>query len=443
MGKSEASMKAVRVLCCRPAASRQVASCLRIQKRYASRKKPTAEELPPEPIDRLYSTKMEVHSYNPGDYEPMKTYRVTDRHGKVLEDADEPNFTEEQLVGMYKHMVTLNIMDGVLYDVQRQGRISFYMTSYGEEATHIGSAAALKPIDTVYGQYREPGVLLWRGFGLDNAMNQCYSNHLDLGKGRQMPVHYGSKELNFQTISSPLATQIPQAAGFAYARRYLAKQEDEVTVCYFGEGAASEGDFHAALNFASTLNAPVLFFCRNNGFAISTPAKEQFRGDGIASRARGYGMDAIRFDGNDIFAVFNATKRAREISVTEGRPVLLEAMTYRVGHHSTSDDSSRYREVEEVQYWQKYDNPILRVNRYMQERGWWSDEQDAELVKLKRKEVIAAMRKAESQKKPPIKDMFEDVYDVVPPHLLEQQQEINAHVQARAKHYPLDDFYQG
>ena len=172
------------------------------------------------------------------------------------------------VVKMYTDMVTLETMDNVLYDAQRQGRISFYMTNYGEEATHVGSAAALDASDMVFGQYREAGVLMWRGFTLDDFMNQCYSNELDPAKGRQMPIHYGSKELNFQTISSPLATQMPQASGAAYA--YKMNGEDRCVICYFGEGAASEGDAHAAFNFAATLNCPVIFFCRNNGYAIST-----------------------------------------------------------------------------------------------------------------------------------------------------------------------------
>lgn len=180
---------------------------------------------------------------------------------------------------MYKAAITLNTMDGILYDAQRQGRISFYMTNYGEEASHIGSAAALNPDDMVFGQYREAGVLLYRGFTLENFMNQCYGNYLDNGKGRQMPIHYGSAELSFQTISSPLGTQIPQAVGAAYALKM--SKRPLVSVCYFGEGAASEGDFHAAMNMAATTESPVIFICRNNGYAISTPTNEQYRGDGI------------------------------------------------------------------------------------------------------------------------------------------------------------------
>jgi 2-oxoisovalerate dehydrogenase E1 component subunit alpha len=169
------------------------------------------------------------------------------------------------------------------------------------------------------------------------------------GKGRQMPVHYGKASLNVHTISSPLSTQIPQAAGAAYAKRLAG--DPGLAVAYFGEGAASEGDFHAALNFASVLDCPTLFFIRNNGYAISTPVDSQYRGDGIAGRGAGYGVDSVRVDGNDVFAVYEATRRAREYILANNRPVLIEAMSYRASHHSTSDDSSRYREKEEIEYW--------------------------------------------------------------------------------------------
>lgn len=186
---------------------------------------------------------------------------------------------QEMTTKVYKGMTLLNFMDRVLYESQRQGRISFYMTNYGEEGTHFGSAAALANNDLVFGQYREAGVLMWRGFPLEKFMAQCYGNCLDLHKGRSMPVHYGSREHHFVSISSPLATQMPQAVGAAYALKR--ENKNRVVICYFGEGAASEGDSHAALNFAATLQAPIIFFCRNNGYAISTPTHEQYRGDGI------------------------------------------------------------------------------------------------------------------------------------------------------------------
>ncbi|KAJ1664358.1 hypothetical protein IW140_004135 [Coemansia sp. RSA 1813] len=369
--------------------------------------------------------------------ESIQTYQVMDTDGSVLDPAHEPHVSKEEAKTMYKNMLILNAMDQILYEAQRQGRISFYMTSFGEEAL-IGSAAALNPKDLVFGQYREAGVLLQRGFTLEQFMNQCFSNEKDLGKGRQMPIHYGTKELSFQTISSPLATQIPQAAGAAYGMRRDGNKL--CTICYFGEGAASEGDFHAGLNMAATLGCPVIFYCRNNGYAISTPSIEQYRGDGIASRGIGYGIDTIRVDGNDIWAIYAATKAARRIAVEQNKPVLIEAMTYRVSHHSTSDDSSAYRSKKEVEDWSKRDNPIVRMRAWMQNKGWWVKGEDAEITKSAKAKVLEAFAAAERLKKPAIRHLFEDVYAEIPPELQREKAEIEALIKKYPDYYQVNDF---
>lgn len=200
-------------------------------------------------------------------------------------------------------------------------------------------------------------------------------------------------------------------------------------------------DIHASLNPPSLLlptlppspsQAPVIFFCRNNGYAISTPVKDQFRGDGIVSRASGYGMHAIRVDGNDLLAVFNACQAAREVCVREGRPVLVEAMTYRVGHHSTSDDSTRYRSLVEIKKWHEHDCPLKRLRRWMEGKGWWSQEEEQQLRDEERVAVLQALERAEVKKKPGRKELFADVYKEKPRHLVEQEEELEAHV----KKYP-------
>ncbi|CAG8524097.1 2662_t:CDS:2 [Ambispora gerdemannii] len=369
--------------------------------------------------------------------DPIPTYRVMDREGKILDPSQEPQVSEEFSLKIYQNMLTLNIMDLILYEAQRQGRISFYMTNYGEEAC-IGSAAALDNNDVIFGQYREAGVLLYRGFGLDEFMNQCYSNEQDNGKGRQMPVHYGSKELNFQTISSPLATQIPQAAGAAYALKRSSQKN--CVMCYFGEGAASEGDFHAALNIAATMTCPVIFFCRNNGFAISTPALEQYKGDGIASRGIGYGIDTIRVDGNDVWAVFNATRTARQLAADENRPVLIEAMTYRIGHHSTSDNSLAYRSKTEVEYWKRLDNPIIRFRKWLENKNWWNEEEENKFRTEIRKEILKSFSRAEKLQKPSLTELFNDVYDRPTPNLIAQKQELKRLIEEYPENYKLNKF---
>ena len=232
----------------------------------------------------------------------IPTFKLLKQDGTLYQGASAPDFSEDFAVKVYQDLVFTRVLDERMINAQRQGRIPFYLASLGEEAASVGSAAALSEHDMIFAQYREQGALRLRGFTAQQFMDQCFSNELDLGKGRQMPIHYGSKALNYMTISSPLATQIPQAAGYAYGQK-LAGQ-DAVTICYFGEGAASEGDFHAGVNMAAVLNCPTLFLCRNNGYAISTPADEQLIGDDVASRGIGYGIKTSRVDGNDLLAMY-------------------------------------------------------------------------------------------------------------------------------------------
>lgn len=368
----------------------------------------------------------------------MPTYRVLNQDGAVVDkDAKAPDITDEEAIRLYKDMVTVSVMDVIMFDAQRQGRVSFYMVSAGEEGIAVGSASALSPNDPIFAQYRETGIFQYRGFTMDDFMAQLFATKNDPGKGRNMPVHYGSSKYRIHTISSPLATQIPQSSGAAYAVKMQNAQnptdEQRVVACYFGEGAASEGDFHAGLNIAATRACPILFICRNNGYAISTPTLEQYRGDGIASRGVGYGIDTIRVDGNDILAVREATRRARELALSDGgKPVLIEAMSYRVSHHSTSDDSFAYRAKVEVEDWKRRDNPITRLRKWMEGKGIWNEEKEKELRSDARKSVLEAYRKAEKEKRPPLSAMMEDVYE----ELTEEQREQAAKLSDMIERYP-------
>ncbi|KIM28966.1 hypothetical protein M408DRAFT_68602 [Serendipita vermifera MAFF 305830] len=379
------------------------------------------------------------HGYLPNSPSPITTnleffdavsdktipaYRVLDGNGEVLDGATVPEIDEALARKIYETMCMLPTLDNVLYNVQRQGKISFY---HGEEAAIIGSAAGLENTDEVLGQYREMGVLLWRGFPLQSVMGQCLGNEEDSGtKGRQMPVHFGSPAHHFHTISSPLATQIPQAAGVGYAlKRDPARRGKNCAVVYFGDGAASEGDFHAGMLLGSVLESPTIFFCRNNGFAISTPAAEQYAGDGIASRGAGYGVKTIRVDGNDALAVLAVMREARKYALAESKPVLIEATTYRVGHHSTSDDSFAYRPRSEVENWKKTDNPIWRMRRFLEGRKWWDEAAEQEMKERMKKAVMSEFRRAEGLKRHPLGELFTDVYaGEVPWNLKEQREEL-------------------
>lgn len=385
----------------------------------------------------------EMKFQNPAEQTAMPTYRVMDSDGHVVDHTRDPqSASDEEIIQWYKNMLTVSIMDIIMFDAQRQGRTSFYMVSAGEEGIAVGSASALQPEDVVYAQYRETGVFVQRGFTMKEFMSQLFANKDDNGKGRNMPVHYGSSKLNIRTIASTLATQIPHAAGAAYGLKMQHLQNPNIppriVACYFGEGAASEGDFHAALNIAATRSCPVVFVCRNNGFAISTSSIEQYKGDGIASRGMGYGIDTIRVDGNDIFAVRAVMLEARRMAL-EGncRPVLVEAMSYRVSHHSTSDDSFAYRAKRDVEEWKRRDNPITRLRKWMERKGVWNDDLEREARAQIRKDILQEFSAAEKLKKPPLRAMFEDVYADIIPEQRTQMDELKRILQTYPKEYDV------
>jgi 2-oxoisovalerate dehydrogenase E1 component alpha subunit len=347
------------------------------------------------------------------------------------------------------------------------------MVSSGEEGIAVGSASALNPKDVAFAQYRELGMFIQRGFTFSDCMSQLFANVKDPGKGRNMPVHYGSSALNIvcdsltpcrpllpltiypqHTISSTLATQLPHAAGAAYALKMQRLTNPNIppriVAAYFGEGAASEGDFHAALNFSATRSCPIVFICRNNGYAISTPTLEQYRGDGIASRGAGYGILTIRVDGNDVLAVREVMRRARELSLGSGsgsegntQPILIEAMSYRVSHHSTSDDSFAYRARVEVEDWKRRDNPITRFRKYLESQGLWDEEKEKEARLEIRKEILKAFAQAEREKKPPLRSLFEDVYEEMTPDLKAQMTQLREMLEKYPDEYDISEFEGG
>lgn len=413
---------------------RSLHTCSLLQKN-----KHTSTEGPryPGAINAKFTSEFFFQNATRRDGEPHAIYHIMDNDGNIVNEKGfeqvQQLLSNDTVLEMYKTMIKLETMDDILYNAQRQGRVSFYMTNFGEEAIQVGSAAALTETDEIFAQYRETGVLMYRGFTLEEFMNQCFSTSKDYGKGRQMPVHYGSKKLRVQTISSPLGTQIPQAAGAGYVLK-LANRKD-VCACYFGEGAASEGDFHAALNFASTLKSQTLFICRNNGYAISTPSSDQYKGDGIVARGFSYGMHSIRVDGNDLFASYLATAKAREMSVNESIPVLIEAMTYRGGHHSTSDDATRYRSADELSYWRNKQNPILRIRKYLENNKLWTVDEDKQVRDQTRREVLALLTEMTKAPKVPLSELVTDVYDIVPQHLKDQKLFVDAMVAKYPEYY--------
>lgn len=381
------------------------------------------------------TTTQDIHSpqFLSGDEFSIPTFRLLKQDGSLYDGAKAPELSREQALKIYHAMVATRVLDERMMAAQRQGRLSFYMQCTGEEAAVIGATAALDDTDMIMAQYREQGALVYRGFSYDEFMNQLFGNELDYGKGRQMPIHFGSRKLHYMTISSPLATQIPQAAGYAYGQKLAG--EGHCTLCFFGEGAASEGDFHAALNMAAVHEVPVIFFCRNNGYAISTPSIEQFAADGVAPRAFGYRMHVIRVDGNDLLAVLSATREARRIAVEHNKPVLIEAMSYRLAAHSSSDDPSGYRSKKEEEAWREKD-PIMRMQHWLTEQGWWNDDEEKALQESLRREVLETMKRAEKRPPPPLDSLVSDVYADVTPALQRQLDRLKTHIRQYPESYP-------
>lgn len=351
---------------------------------------------------------------------PIPTTSYLDEKGR-LASGYHPEISKEELIRGYKTMLLTRHVDERMITLQRQGTITFAMSSLGEEACAVASAAALSSGDWMYPQYREAGIMFWRGFTPQQYVHHMFGNREDLSYGRQMPNHFGSRELNVVTVSSPIATQIPHAAGCAYAMKL--QKEKNVAICYFGEGATSEGDFHAGVNFAAVRKVPAIFFCRNNGYAISTPCSRQFACEGVAEKGPGYGITAYRIDGNDFFAVYDAVKRARKQCVEGNGPILIEAITYRMGAHSTSDDPSQYRKDEEVLKWQEK-CPACRLRRYLENEGLWDEQKENQLNKEIADEVSAAIAIAKETPRPSLEYLVEHVYFQVPQTLKEQYQEL-------------------
>jgi 2-oxoisovalerate dehydrogenase E1 component alpha subunit len=364
---------------------------------------------------------------------PMPMLQLLNSNGDILNVQYRDAWDKDTAMKLFYAMHFTRILDERMVGAQRQGRISFYLACTGEEAAIVGATAGVEMRDMIMTQYREQGALAYRGYTAIQFMNQMFSNALDPNKGRQMPIHYGDKALNFMTVSSPLGTQIPQAAGYAYGQKMSG--EDAITLCFFGEGAASEGDFHAGLNMAAVLECPCIFLCRNNGYAISTPADEQFKGDGIASRGIGYGVHTIRVDGNDALAMYVASKEARIYALKHNCPVLIEAMTYRLAAHSTSDDPSGYRSRDEEALWREKD-PIMRMHRYLQHVGWLDEKALDGFITQTRSDLLAAVKFAEKQAIAPLAEIVTDVYAQVEPHLQDQLDALQMHVNKYPEAYP-------
>jgi len=345
------------------------------------------------------------------DYLPLegRMFQVLKPDGTLHPEA-KPLLSDQEISRLYQKMVFIRLADQRCLMLQRQGRLGTYAPIWGQEACQVGSAYVLQKGDWVFPAFREIGATLMMGIALKDFLLYWMGNE----RGSRVP-----EGINVLPVSVPVGTHPLHAVGAAWAAKI--KGEGTVTLAYFGDGATSKGDFHEAMNFAGVFKTPTLFFCQNNQFAISVPRKIQTASKTIAQKAIAYGFDGIQVDGNDLFAVFVATKEAVKKARSGGGPTLIEGVTYRFGPHTTADDPTKYRTEEEIEPWKALD-PLVRLQLYLRERGLWSEEVEGRINEEARTEIDQAVKEAEAVPAPEVEEIFQYVFEEMTPPLKEQME---------------------
>lgn len=333
----------------------------------------------------------------------IETFSVTrmdilDREGNA-DEALLPPLSREDCLRLYELLVLSRAFDGRALSLQREGRIGTYPSILGQEAAQVGSAFALEKGDWVFPSFRETGMHISRGYPLDLLFRYWAGDE----RGLVSPAG-----LNILPVCVSVGTHIPHAVGAAMAARY--RKDPVVVVAYFGDGATSKGDFHEGFTMAGVFRLPVVFICQNNQWAISVPRGRQTAAATLAQKAIGYGFEGIQVDGNDVFAVYAATRQALERARSGGGPTFIECFTYRISHHTTADDADRYRSADEVEEWKKRD-PVERMRLFLEKRGFWTGEYQRELEQRTRETIDLAVREAESAAPAERSEIFLSVFE--------------------------------
>jgi pyruvate dehydrogenase E1 component alpha subunit len=341
---------------------------------------------------------------------------ILDENGVLDEKLAKDTLRDEDVLELYEYMCRCRALDETAFKLQRSGRMGTYPQNKGQEAAAIGSAFALKRgVDWLVPCYRENAALWMHGLPMHYVLLHWMGDE----RGNQIPPG-----VKMTPLCIPIGTQMLHATGIGWAMK--AQKIPAISITYFGDGATSEGDFHEAMNFASVFQTPTIFFCQNNHWAISVPRESQMASETVAQKALAYGMPTIQVDGNDLFAVYKATKEAADRARGGGGPSFIEAVTYRLADHTTADDARRYRDVKEVDAWAGRD-PVIRLRKYLTAKGLWNDQKQAECDDAAKVMVTQVVRDAETIAKPPVSDVFDYTYATLPPELEVQKRTMRTH----------------
>jgi pyruvate dehydrogenase E1 component alpha subunit len=371
---------------------------------------------------RFYSTEWPFREYSLDDIGfdlrgALGLYRVIDEEGEQVGDFD---VDEGRLMDMYVYMVRARILDEWLLKLQRVGKVALHAPNRGQEAVGVGAAMALDRDDWLFPSYRELGAYLVKGMSEEEILDRAMANVDDLLRGSEFAV-YGKRSVNLVPAPVPVGNQIPHAVGAAMAAKILGHKTVVMTI--FGDGATSRGHFHAALNFAGVFKAPVVFVIQNNQWAISMPAKRQTASVTFAVKGVAYGVPSVRVDGNDVIAVYTAAREAVERARRGGGPTLIEAVTYRMGPHTTADDPGKYRDPEEVKLFEKLD-PIARFRKFLYKKGLLSEDEDKRIWEEWSSRIEDTVKKCYNKPPLPVDVILENVYSKPTWNLLEQYEEL-------------------
>jgi len=338
-----------------------------------------------------------------------KMLQVIDNNGKVISKELMPKLSDDEMLKLYKDMLFVRSLDHMIVSYQRQGRVYTYPPNYGQEAIGVAAGAVLRHDDWLVPAFRELGAWLAKGA----TMKDVFMFNMGFEEGTKFA---GANHMLPSSV--PIASQLLHAAGIGYAIKY--EKKDEVVMAFVGDGGTSEGDFHEALNFAGVWKVPVIFVVQNNQYAISVPVKMQTASINMAIKSKAYGIKGIKVDGNDIFAMLTAFRYAHEYARKESLAVLIEAVTYRKGAHTTSDDPTKYRTTEEEKKWDLKD-PLRRMKLFLEKKKLWSDAKEEKLVDEYNKEIDRQFMETEQTVTYPLEDAFKYTYSEMPQELRDQQ----------------------